>query len=252
MIKYIETHIVDHCNLNCRGCSHFSPLALKHYKDYNEYAIEIEHLSIMTNSQIGQFRIMGGEPLLHPLVVEFCEITRKYLPNTDIVLVSNGVLLHQLTDEQIKRFNNANIGLCISDYGIKIDRNKFNQFNCHYFHNKNLMYNIGLDLQGSQPIDQAFYSCDHVQMGCNFLKDGRIYQCAISAQIDYFNYYFNQNIEYNLDDISIDIFTHTEEQILQFLSHPHEFCKYCDINKRNKSLAPFSTSKGEITEWISQ
>ena len=27
MIESLEYHIVDHCNLNCAGCSHFSPLA---------------------------------------------------------------------------------------------------------------------------------------------------------------------------------------------------------------------------------
>ena len=25
-IGVIETHIVDHCNLNCKGCHHFAPL----------------------------------------------------------------------------------------------------------------------------------------------------------------------------------------------------------------------------------
>ena len=49
MIKYIETHIVDHCNLKCRGCSHFSPLAGPYFKDYNEYIKEITQLSKLTD-----------------------------------------------------------------------------------------------------------------------------------------------------------------------------------------------------------
>ena len=50
MINYIETHLVDHCNLNCKGCSHFSPLVGKpFYKDYNEFKKEIEQLSKITN-----------------------------------------------------------------------------------------------------------------------------------------------------------------------------------------------------------
>ena len=114
------------------------------------------------------------------------------------------------------------------------------------------MYNIGLDLNGSQDKDKAFDTCDHVHMGCNFLKNGRIYQCAISAQIDYFCDYFDTKIDYDLDDISIDIFSHTEKEILDFLSHPHDFCRYCDTYKREHSLMPFSISKGDITEWISQ
>ena len=251
-MKYIETHIVDHCNLNCRGCSHFSPLASPYYKDLDEYKIEFERLAEITNHYIQQIRIMGGEPFLHPQVYDFCKITRELFPNSSIALVSNGVLLHKLSDEQIEQFNKLKIELCVSDYGINIDRDKFNKFHQRCFHNKNLMYNIGLDLNGGQPIDSSYYKCDHVYMGCNFLKDGRIYQCAISAQIDYFCNHFNKKIDYDLDDISIDIFSHTEDEILKFLSHPHDFCKYCDINKRNNSSAPFSISKGEITEWITQ
>ena len=105
---------------------------------------------------------MGGEPLLHPQVYEFCQITRRYFQKSSIVLVSNGILLHQLTDELIEKFNNINIELCVSNYGLGIDMNKFNKFKYHYFHNKNLMYNIGLDLSGNQPIDDAFRRCDHV------------------------------------------------------------------------------------------
>lgn len=28
-IEVIEIHIVEHCNLHCKGCTHFSPLAQK-------------------------------------------------------------------------------------------------------------------------------------------------------------------------------------------------------------------------------
>lgn len=26
-LDYVEFHLADHCNLNCRGCGHFSPIA---------------------------------------------------------------------------------------------------------------------------------------------------------------------------------------------------------------------------------
>ena len=28
-----EVHLVDHCNLNCKGCSHFSPVSEKKFVD---------------------------------------------------------------------------------------------------------------------------------------------------------------------------------------------------------------------------
>ena len=32
MINYLEHHIVDHCNLKCAGCSHFSSIAPQWYE----------------------------------------------------------------------------------------------------------------------------------------------------------------------------------------------------------------------------
>ena len=98
MINYIETHIVEHCNLKCRGCSHFSGLAAPQFKNLNDFCTEFEALSRLTNKNIHTIRLMGGEPLLHPDVVEFCKITRNLFPNSEIVLVSNGILLEQLSD----------------------------------------------------------------------------------------------------------------------------------------------------------
>ena len=112
------------------------------------------------------------------------------------------------------------------------------------------MYNISLDIEGKQNKDVAFYNCDLVQMKCYFLKNGKIYQCCIMANIDYFNKYFHTNISYDIDDISIDIFQHTEQEINNFLNTPHNMCKYCNTIIRPHTYKDFQTSKQEIEEWI--
>ena len=249
MINYIETHIVEHCNLKCRGCSHFSGLAQPQFKDLDTFTQEFKQLSKLTNQSINIIRIMGGEPLLHPQVVEFCQIARQYFPTAHVVLVSNGILLGQLTDENINILNANQIELCVSNYGIKLNMDQFNKFNIKYFHNKNNMYNICLDLDGKQNSTVAFVNCDLVQGGWYFFKNGRIYQCCIMANIDYFCNYFKVNIKYNLDDISIDINSHTLEEIENFLHTPHQVCKYCDTITRHHTYQPFEISQGDIAEW---
>lgn len=250
MINYIETHIVDHCNLKCKGCSHFSGLAQPYFKDLTEYQKEMEQLSKITNQGVNIIRVMGGEPLLHPQYLEFLKVTRKYFPYSTIVLVSNGILLHNLEDKDIQTMNELNIELCVSDYGIKLDYEKFNKFNKRYFHSKNYMYNISLDLTGAQDNEHSFKNCDLVQGGWYFFKNGRMYQCCIMANIDYFCSHFNKDIHYYLDDISIDIFKHTEEEIKDFLSKPHDICKYCNTIERKSTYQPFEISKQDIKEWI--
>ena len=70
------------------------------------------------------------------------------------------------------------------------------------------------------------------------------------ANIEYFCKYFNKNIDYDLEDISIDIFSHTEEEIHQFLNTPHNICKYCDTIARHNAYSSFEVSKNQIDEWI--
>ena len=248
MINYIETHLVDHCNLRCRGCSHFSGLAPEQFKSLESFHKEMAQLCRVTD--VHTIRLMGGEPLLHPQVVDFCEITRSLFPNSEIVLVSNGILLPTLSNEQINRLNQNNIALCMSDYGLKLDWNQINKFKIYYFHSKQQMYNISLDLEGKQNPNQSFANCDLVRGGWYFFKNGRLYQCCIMANITFFKNYFNKEIDINLDDISIDVFTHNEEEIKQFLSHPHEACRYCNTIMRHHAYSNFSISKGDINEWI--
>ena len=249
MIDYVETHIADQCNLNCAGCSHFSGLAQPKLKDLNEFINEMTQLSKLTNQEIGTIRIMGGEPLLNPQFVDFCLETRKLFPYSQIVLVSNGILVGQISDEDVEKLNKAGIELCLSDYGLRLDFEKIKRFQVAYMHSKTSMYNICLDLNGEQNKITSFKNCDLVQGHWYFFKDGRLYQCCIMANIDYFCSYFYQNIDYEIDDISIDIYTHTLEEIEEFLQTPHNVCRYCDTIRRHHSYHPFSVSKRVIEEW---
>src|SRR3990172_2333761 len=95
-LGYVETHLTDHCNLNCKGCDHFSPIAPKWYCDLEDHARDMRQLSRLF-SNIEKIRLMGGEPLLHPEVNTFLAVTRKYFPRSDIRLVTNGVLLQKMS-----------------------------------------------------------------------------------------------------------------------------------------------------------
>lgn len=249
MIGYIETHIVDHCNLKCRGCSHFSGLATPYYKPLNDYEVEMRQLSLITNKRVRTIRIMGGEPLLHPDVVKFCTITRELFPSSEIVLVSNGILLGKLSDEDIQILNDNDIALCISDYGLQLNQTQLKKFKTYYFHGKTSLYNISLDLSKTQDFVHSFYNCDIVKGKWYFFKNGRLYQCCVMANIDYFNKTFNTNIDFDLDDISISIFNHNLGDIERFLQTPHDVCAYCDTITRKHTYAKFQVSKGDIKEW---
>lgn len=206
-------------------------------------------LADLTNHQLNTIRLMGGEPLLNPNFTEYFVETRKLFPKSEIVLVSNGTLLRNVKDEDIDLMNKNNIGLCVSNYKINIDMNKFNKFNTHYFHDKASLYNISLDLTGSQDIATSFRDCDIVQHNWLFYKNGRLYQCCIMGNIEYFINHFNVDIDFDIDDISIDVATHTLEEVELFLKTPHQICKYCKPALRQQTYSSFAISKEDISEW---
>lgn len=243
ILKYIEHDIVSHCNLNCAGCTHFSPLAEPCFEDINNFKKDFEKLKEVFDVSI--IRIMGGEPLLHPQVLEFLKITKNLFPKAEIQLVTNGLLLNN-NSELLDYIKKHNIIINLSDYGIVKNLN-------FYFINlkssrKDFMYNLSLDLEGKQNSSYSYKNCYSREYACNYYKDGKFYVCAPSANVNIFNKYFNTNLP---EEEGLSIYKYTPREILNYLYNtPCELCKYCDVDNQRKSNHPFYQSKKDIKEWI--
>lgn len=105
ILDYLEVDIVDHCNLNCSGCTHFCPLVGENYMDVEHFKKDLTQLKTFF-SHIKQFRILGGEPLLHKDVAKFVQYSREILPNSDIRIVTNGLLLSKMPDDFLMQLKN--------------------------------------------------------------------------------------------------------------------------------------------------
>lgn len=254
--------ICDHCNLNCRGCSHFSPLAEPNFYDLNEYEKDMSRLSELTGGgNVDRIGIMGGEPLLNPDVLKYLAIARKYFPYTMIRLVTNGILLPVQTDNFWQTLSQLNIVIEYTEYNLNLDFAKIDsqiqKFNVpvHVYRgqqNKNniikTLWKMPLDLTGNQDSIKNFMDC-FLANECIALKHGRLYTCAIAPSIETFNKYFNKNIQLTEYD-GIDIYKATNiKEILEFLAKPIPFCKYCKVKGRTQGN-PYGISKREIEEWV--
>lgn len=59
-LDYFEYHVCDHCNLNCKGCGHFSNIeSEEHFADYDQYVRDLKDLKRLFNG-IDVIRLMGG------------------------------------------------------------------------------------------------------------------------------------------------------------------------------------------------
>lgn len=253
MIGYIEHHITDHCNLNCAGCSHFSPIAEPWYESIEDFKHDFNILADKTGKHINTIRLMGGEPLLHPHVEQFAIITRELFPNSEIQVVTNGILLQKQKSLLVPIFNQYGIKVCVSNYGLNFDLKEIlSGFNLTRIDGKAEMYHIGLT-EREVSSEQAFRRCDLQTNRWYYFQQGRMWHCCISANIDKFDKYFHTNFNTdNIDNYSIQVENHSLDEIEYFLSQPIPLCKHCNVQHRLTNEHNFYISKKEISEWICQ
>ena len=115
IIYHLEAHAADGCNLNCRGCLHFSNLYNRNeFPDLNKLLEDIEAVS--RHCEIFQFRVLGGEPLLNPELPNFLSELRKLLPHTDIAVISNGILIPHIEEFLLDVMRENGIGFNLTLY----------------------------------------------------------------------------------------------------------------------------------------
>jgi hypothetical protein len=251
-----QVQLCDHCNLNCKGCGAFSPLADERYLDTASYEKDCARLSALSGGIVEYIDLLGGEPLLHPEIVKIIEITRKYF-NGPVNIVTNGIKLQSMPPEFWNACCKNDINVIISGYPIKIDIEKIKEMaaECNVnveirgFVNKLTIWNkFPYDLSGKQNAMRNFLSCLSSNF-CLVLKNGKIATCGLVFTIPYFNKHFNTGIEVS-DENSIDIYKAKDlDEILDFVSRPIPLCRYCNLKKIKRGIK-WETSKKEITEWV--
>ena len=255
-LDYIEVHLVDHCNLNCAYCTHFSPLSKPNFCDVSIFEKDIKKLAELTNSDIKDIRLLGGEPLLHPECNKFIEITRKYFPNTIISLVTNGILLNKQNDLFWNTCRENNILIECTKYPIGTNYDKIEQLakakKVQFVFAKapkikhKIFAHLQLSPKGNINQWNSYIPC-FITRKCTFLKNGKIFHCPIAGNIEILNKYFNRNFEITEKDyIDIHKTSHIRD-ILKYLSHKIPFCRYCDICKCEPRHWKYSEKN--IKEW---
>jgi len=252
-----EVHLADHCNLNCKNCSHFSPLVKENYLNVTSFQHDCQRISELSGGILKRIRFMGGEPLLHNNITDFLNIGRKYFPKANLEIWTNGILLPKQTLEFWETCSAKNVKINITKYPIKINRTLINnlakQHNVKFVYPDNntelLWVNMKLNKNGSKDIEKKFRLCD-MSNECIHLCEGKLYTCPVIAYVKYLNNYFDENFKVTENDY-IDIYkAKSIDEILDFLCKPIPFCKYCDIEK--VCYAEWGISKKERKEWIEE
>ena len=252
-----ETAIVRHCNLKCKGCDHFSPVAEKRFMSTEVYEKDVKRLSELFHHDAEYITLLGGEPLLHPDIVKFIVISRMYFPDTMLQIATNGLLLKNMSEAFWEACRKYKVEIMVTKYPINLDYLELGKFveaqNVKYKYlgsseGGRTLWHFPLDLDGKQKPMDSFTRCRNAN-SCHTLDNGRLYTCSIAPNIDDFNKYFDKNIQL-MDADGVDI--HAEgmsgEYILKRLAAPMPFCRYCDVDHRTYDH-DWEQSTMNIKEW---
>lgn len=252
-----DIHLADHCNLNCKSCNHYSPVAEPSLRDLAKLDEDLRLLSRF-GSSFGTIRLLGGEPLLHPRISEAVTIVRGHFPSTDIEIVTNGILLaakNGVNEEFWEACRRERITLAVTEYpagidydrirircrengvGIRVfgDRTRGNSFNAYK-----------LDPKGGNPSRQYYKCADN---SCLQLCEGRIFTCAPSAYAGFLNKRFGSGFEIRRGDYLCLTDIHSSRDIRRFLLRSKPFCRYCILPRESFR---WERSAGNADEWIKE
>lgn len=204
----------------------------------------------MARKTLKEFRILGGEPLLHPRINDFLIITREAFPSIKIELVTNGLLLPKMSNDFFDIINNFNISIYLSDYDLNNEIKEIlkNKVKNYYIGKKDKFIKPALDLHSSDK-EKNFIECyNYFENVCYNLRNGYLFHCPTEGYFDLFCSYFNINSEFNVYDNGLNIFNATSKDIIDYINKPSEFCKYCQI--KNKLDIPYELSQKKASEWL--
>ena len=250
---HIEFNVTDFCNLNCKGCSHYSPLAPKEFESLSSLEKSMRCISSAKNRKlIEEVYLIGGETLLYPRLKEAMRMARKYFPEARLSIFTNGILIPKLDDEFWQICRETDCVMAITRYPLRVDYDKLEKL-CHdngvkteIFGDRSLkdsFFKLPLDSRKNQNPRLSHFRC--CAFGCVTVDGGKIFPCSQSACVRHLNNMFGTDFKWEEGDfIDVEKLRDVRE-ILRLRNRPVPFCGYC----RHQTFTPYGPSRRQLSEW---
>lgn len=250
-LVHIETHVCDHCNLNCKACNNFAPFVRKRTcASVEQWDSDIARLANIY--QIGRIYLLGGEPLLEPELTEkFIQATRKHAPTSELYIDTNGLLIPAMTDSFFETLVKNHVMLYITAYlpTMKMMPQIWDALDSHgvqYVYHKTTAFAKRVNTAPGTD-----FSLNHIRCGsggCHYMRDGYISKCPDAMLIEHMDNFLGTNFRSRCD-ISLDEAAKDPILTLQKLNAPIDLCRYCS----NRMVGiPWEPVKGlpKAEDWI--
>lgn len=258
----LDVDLVNHCNLNCASCCHYSPIAEPGFLSLDDYEHDLSLLARIEGVEefFNALCLMGGEPLLHPRLADFVRLTRRRLPLMTIRLVTNGLLLGSAPAELWEALRDVGAEVLITPYPVDVDYPSLvdlaREQGVRAFlgggvaktdEGEAYFLRTPLDETGSQNPTEAFTLCPLAGFIMQ-LFNHRIYPCNRGALFGRLNERFGTTFEHEPGDYLELADIRSAEEIDDFRRTKKPMCRYCA--QRLVDRIAWGQSTGSAGEWL--
>lgn len=182
----VEYNVTEHCNLRCAGCDHASPLVAERFADPAAFRRDVTALATVLRAR--EFKLVGGEPTLHPELHVVARAARESSIADRIALVTNGTRLSDLDERVLDCIDALHVSAypgvtlhadlvalerALRDRGIEFLVRHVNEFR------HTLVAEPRSDVRTTERI---YRRCKLAHTwSCHTLRDGRYYKCPPAA-----------------------------------------------------------------------
>ena len=182
-------NVVEHCNLRCRSCSHLSPALPKHFVDPDALCSDLTALARSYHANL--LKILGGEPLLHPNLLEIMLAARESQVADRLEIWTNGLLLPRMERRVWEAVDSVRISL-YPGRSLRQDRldacvdlARRNNVSIRYKHYQ--AFQESYSEQGtddSELVEKIYATCNSAhRWRCHTVANGWFFKCAQSYMI---------------------------------------------------------------------
>lgn len=223
--------ITSMCNLNCTNCSVFCGLREPYFITVEDFRKQLKNLRKKVPARF--ISLCGGEPTMHPQFMELCKEVFRQVPDCFLQIITNGTLLDQFSDEDLKLFSKYKVAFSITLYPkieyINMVQNFEKKCNTYFpeidVSVKGIRPYFGkydYNYKGNNDPDDYYYFCEKSHQCHSFvIFKNRIYNCCLSPDYCAIDLPMHEEDSYSMDALP------SYEEILNFGNHSYNSCRYC-------------------------
>lgn len=254
-LVHLETHVCDHCNLNCKACNNFSPFVKEpSYADIGQFEKDVKRLAELF-SGIGRFFLLGGEPLLAPeLCCDMIWCYRKYFPKNELRVLTNATLILSMKDEfwNCVRENDAIIHISLyPPVRERIDEIR------QRLEDKDIRYLVFKEVDTFvkkltlYPFEDEKHNNEQCGSGgCHYLRKGKISKCPDAVLVGFMTAGKDGLSTLKSGD-NVNIEEETDAwRLIEKVDNPIDLCKNCTHKRLERIKWEHIEEKAQPADWL--